>query len=99
MDYKNKFNLEERQLPDLTIGVRIGNIICTTPEQLRRRQRYPPYDSEKESYGRYLMKILMIKIKEKLPPTDSRVRKIPHSVHGKVQSFVSTIFVDKDGSK
>ncbi|KAJ2335136.1 hypothetical protein GGI00_001518 [Coemansia sp. RSA 2681] len=80
----------ERSLPDLTIGVKDGNLLYTQPDQLLNRRRCRCYDVHSPKYGMYMIKYIKCRLQQSLQPAGRRFA-------DKARSFNSQMLKKFDG--
>ncbi|KAJ2889640.1 hypothetical protein IWW38_004589 [Coemansia aciculifera] len=86
-------------LPDLTIGVRDGNLMYTQPEQLLNRRRCRCYDVHLPGEGLYLLKYIKCRVRQSLQqglkPTGRRFVARARSLNSQLMRKFDGFFIVK----
>ncbi|KAJ2029834.1 hypothetical protein IWW57_001470 [Coemansia sp. S610] len=85
----------DKSLPDLTIGVRDGNIMYTRPDQLLNRRRCRCYDAHAPGYSAYMFKYIKCRLQQSLHPTGRRLVTKARSLNSRMQRKLDGFFIVK----
>ncbi|KAJ2470683.1 hypothetical protein GGI02_002765 [Coemansia sp. RSA 2322] len=83
----------ESSLPDLTIGVKDGNLMYTHPEQLLNRKRCRCYMTSSKGYKAYLINYLRYKLHLIVPPTSRRIATRARIINARIKTKLDAFFI------